>query len=157
MEDDDLSPAERERMRRFDEWLRVSRGVLAKRAVPLVLAFCVLAALFAAAPVRRGRGRNRGGGRGLLREKGRERRTAGDEHTEEIFHRNGEDAVAEELRFAAVKMKDRAVSREPPADAVVVGVEAAAGWGDSRATPDGKPGFEDLERDGNASRFRCRA
>ena len=111
----------------------------------------------AAAPVRRGRGRNRGGGRGLLREKGRERRTAGDEHTEEIFHRNGEDAVAEELRFAAVKMKDRAVSREHPADAVVVGVEAAAGWGDSRATPDGKPGFEDLERDGNASRFRCRA
>ena len=53
MEDDDLSPAERERMRRFDEWLRVSRGVLAKRAVPLVLAFCVLAALFAAALVRR--------------------------------------------------------------------------------------------------------
>ena len=53
MEDDDLSPAERERMRRFDEWLRVSRGVLAKRAVPLALAFCVLSALFAAALVRR--------------------------------------------------------------------------------------------------------
>ena len=53
MEDDDLSPAERERMRRFDEWLRVSRGVLARRALPLALAFCVLAALFGAALVRR--------------------------------------------------------------------------------------------------------
>ena len=96
-------------------------------------------------------------GWGLLREKGRERRTAGGERAEEAFHRHDEDAVAEKLRFAAVKMKDRAASREHPADAVVVGVEAAAGWGDSRATPDGKPGFEDLERDGNASRFRCRA
>ncbi|MBQ3806945.1 MAG: hypothetical protein II840_03215, partial [Kiritimatiellae bacterium] len=53
MEDDDLSPAERERMRRFDEWLRVSRGVLAKWAVPLALAFCVLAVLLGAALVRR--------------------------------------------------------------------------------------------------------
>ena len=43
---------------------------------------------------------------GLLREKGRERRTTGDERAEEAFHRHGENAVAEKLRFAAVEKNE---------------------------------------------------
>ena len=53
MEDIEPTEAEREQMRRFNAFRRVSTGILAKWAWPLALAFCLLAAAFSAAIVRR--------------------------------------------------------------------------------------------------------
>ena len=53
MEDIEPTEAEREQMRRFNAFRRVSTGILAKWAWPLALAFCLLLAAFSAAIVRR--------------------------------------------------------------------------------------------------------